>query len=389
MRRIGVGVVGFGWMGRVHSQSYVRVPHHYAKLGAVPILHTVADDVPGRAEQAAEQFGFAHATRNWRDLLDDPAVEAISVTTPNFLHREVGAAVARAGKHLWIEKPVGLTAADAHAVAAAVRAAGVASAVGFNYRYVPAVATARSMIAAGRLGSITHARFQLLSDYAAHPDGALSWRFERARGGSGVLGDLASHGVDLAVHLLGPIAEICADTAIFVPARPRPTKATSGHMRASGGELGTVENEDFMSALLRFDSGARGMLEVSRVAVAEQNNYGFDIHGTHGSVAWDFRRMGELRVSQGDDYQDQMVTTHFAGPADPEFQAFQPGTAQPMSFDDLKVIEAAHFLRAIVGGTSGGATVEDAVRSAQLLDAALESVRTGQWVAPTTAVISA
>ena len=235
-------------------------------------------------------------------------MQAVSIAAPNFLHREIGVAMAQAGKHIWIEKPVGLTTADARAVADAVRAAGVQGAVGFNYRNAPAVAAARELIAAGELGSITHARFRLFSDYAAHPEGALSWRFERERGGSGVLGDLASHGVDLARYLLGDIDSLVADTATFLTERARPTGATSGHARATGGEMGPVENEDYVSSLVRFASGARGTLEASRVAVGEQNNYGFEIHGTKGAVFWDFRRMGELGVSVGTAYQDQAVT---------------------------------------------------------------------------------
>ena len=186
--------------------------------------------------------------------------------------------------------------------------------VGFNYRNAPAVEAARELIAGGELGTVTHARFRLFSDYAAHPDGALTWRFERARGGSGVLGDLASHGVDLVRYLLGEIESLVADTAVFVPQRARPTGATAGHTRATGGELGPVENEDYVSSQLRLASGARAVLEASRVAVGEQNNYGFEVHGTRGAVFWDFRRMGELGVSVGDAYQDQAVSTIYIGP---------------------------------------------------------------------------
>ncbi|HWT25398.1 MAG TPA: Gfo/Idh/MocA family oxidoreductase, partial [Solirubrobacteraceae bacterium] len=265
-RPVGVAVAGFGWMGRVHTQAYARVLHHFPGLSVAPQLVAVADEAPGRADEAAAQFGFAVATRDWRELLADPRVDAVSVTAPNFLHREIGVALAEAGKHIWIEKPVGLSTDDARAVAEAIAAAGVQGTVGFNYRNAPAVAAAREMIAGGELGSITHARFRLFSDYAAHPEGALTWRYERGRGGSGVLGDLASHGVDLARHLLGEIAAVVADSAIFVAERARPAGATAGHARAAGGELGPVENEDYVAALVRFASGARGVVEASRVA---------------------------------------------------------------------------------------------------------------------------
>ncbi|MFF4584919.1 Gfo/Idh/MocA family protein [Streptomyces sp. NPDC001388] len=377
---LGVAVVGFGWMGRVHTQAYARVRHHYPQLSLRPELVAVAEEVPGRAEEAAAQFGFASTTRDWREVAADPRVRAVSITAPNFLHREIGVAMAEAGKHIWIEKPVGLTREDAAAVADAVAGAGVQGAVGFNYRNAPAVETARDLIASGELGAVTHVRIRLLSDYAAHPDGALTWRYERERGGSGVLGDLASHGVDLARFLLGDIASLTADTAVFVPERARPTGATAGHSRASGGALGPVENEDYVNCLLRFTSGARGVLEACRVSVGEQNNYGFEVHGTKGAVFWDFRRMNELGVSRGTAYQDQPVSTVYVGPGDGEFGAFQPGAANAMGYDDLKVVEAYRFLRSVAEGTPYGATLADAVRSAAVLEAMTRSARTGGWV---------
>ncbi|MFE2099832.1 MULTISPECIES: Gfo/Idh/MocA family protein [unclassified Streptomyces] len=377
---LGVAVVGFGWMGRVHTQAYARVRHHYPQLALRPELVAVAEEVPGRAEEAAERFGFASATRDWREVAADPRVRAVSVTAPNFLHREIGVAMAEAGKHLWIEKPVGLTGDDARAVADAVAKAGVRGTVGFNYRNAPAVEAARDLIASGGIGTVTHVRIRLFSDYAAHPEGALTWRYERERGGSGVLGDLASHGADLARFLLGDIASLTADTAVFVPERARPTGATAGHALASGGEPGPVENEDYVSCLLRFASGARGVLEACRVSVGEQNNYGFEVHGTRGAVSWDFRRMNELAVSRGTTYQDQPVSTVYVGPGDGEFAAFQPGAGNAMGYDDLKVIEAYRFLRSIAEGRPYGATLADAVHGAAVLDAMAVSAETGTWV---------
>ncbi|QIY69137.1 Gfo/Idh/MocA family oxidoreductase [Streptomyces sp. RLB1-33] len=380
VRSLGVAVVGFGWMGRVHTQAYARVPHHFPRLSLRPELVAVADEVPGRAEEAAAQYGFAAAHRDWREVAADPRVQAVSIAAPNFLHREIGLAMAEAGKHIWIEKPVGLTAEDARAVSDAVTKAGVQGTVGFNYRNAPAVAAARELIASGEIGTVTHVRIRLFSDYAAHPEGALTWRYERERGGSGVLGDLASHGVDLARFLLGEIEALTADTAIFLPRRARPTGATAGHTRATGGELGPVENEDYVSCLLRFASGARGVLEACRVSVGEQNNYGFEVHGTKGAVFWDFRRMGELGVSRGTSYQDQPVSTVYVGPGDGEYAAFQPGSANSMGYDDLKVIEAHHFLRSIADNTPYGATPADAVHSAAALDAMSRSAERGTWV---------
>ena len=381
MGTIGVGVIGFGWMGRVHAQAHARLRHHFPDLGLVPQLVAVADDVPGRAEAAAVQFGFASATADWRELLADPRVELVSVTAPNWLHREIGVAVAEAGRHLWIEKPVGLTADDARAVAGAAAAAGVQGTVGFNYRHAPAVALARRLVDEGAIGRVTHARFAFLSDYAAAPEGALTWRYEQARGGSGVLGDLASHAVDLVRHVLNDeITSVLADTAVFIPERLRPTGATSGHAVATGGVPGPVENDDHVAALMRLSTGARVVLEASRVAVGEQNAYGFEVHGTAGRLAWDFRRMGELQLSRGPAAQDQSVATVLVGPGAGEYAAFQPGAGIAMGYDDLKVVELRDLLASITAGRPVGVDLSDAVRAAVTLDALVASSASGTRV---------
>jgi predicted dehydrogenase len=377
---LGVAVVGFGWMGHVHARAYSRVLQHYPGLALAPELVLVADPEADRVDDAVRRYGFADSTAQWQDVLTDDRVQAVSVTAPNFLHREIGAAVARAGKHLWIEKPVGLSTSDAQAVSAAVADSLVQSAVGFNYRNAPAVEHARALIDQGAIGTVTNARFRLLTDYAAHPQGALTWRFEREQGGSGVLGDLVSHGVDLARFLLGDIDSLVADTAIFIGERPKSTGVASHFALAEGGELGAVENEDYLNCLLRFANGTRGSLESSRTSVGDQCNYGFEIHGTKGALYWDFRRMGELGVSAGENYLDQTLQTVFVGPGHGEAGTFQPGSGIALGYDDLKVIEAARFLQSIADGKPHGATVEDAVRSARALDCMVESAAEHRWV---------
>ncbi|GAB6984073.1 Gfo/Idh/MocA family protein [Nocardioides pyridinolyticus] len=379
-REIGSAVIGFGWMGKAHTTAYARVPHHLTEVAVRPRLVLVADAVPGRAAEAAERFGFESATEDWHDVLTDPRVEAVSVTAPNFLHRELGTAVADAGKHLWIEKPVGLGLADAQAVADAVARADLTGVVGFNYRHSPAVEEARRLVTEGAVGDITHCRVRMFSDYAAHPAGALSWRYERERGGNGVLGDLASHGVDLIRFVLGEIESLVADSATFIPQRARPTGATRGHTLTAGGDPGPVENDDAVSALLHLTGGAHVTLEASRVAVGDQNAYGFEVHGTRGALAWDFRRMGELQVCLGDTFSDQPMATRYVGPGAGDYGLFQPGAGIAMGYDDLKVLEAARFLSTIVDGRPRAATLADAVASARALDAMEESVSKRAWV---------
>jgi predicted dehydrogenase len=378
---LGVAVVGFGWMGQVHARAYSRVRQHYPDLALRPRLVAVADPADdGRRENAVRAYGFESSSTDWRDVVGRDDVDAVSVTGPNFVHREVAVAAAEAGKHVWVEKPVGRDAGETRAVAAAVRAAAVQSAVGFNYRNAPAVELARELVDAGRLGRIEQVDVRMLADYSAHPSGALSWRFETARAGSGVLGDLVCHGVDLARYVVGDVTELVADDATYIAHRPRASGAASHFARAEGGDLTPVENEDYAAALLRFADGARGTLAASRVAVGEQCAYGIEVHGDRGALAWDFRRMGELRLCVDQDYQDAAWQTRMVGPGTGELAAFQPGAGIAMGYDDLKVIEAARFVRSIAEGKPYGATIDDAVAAAHAVAAMETSTRERRWV---------
>ncbi|GAA1737602.1 Gfo/Idh/MocA family oxidoreductase [Aeromicrobium alkaliterrae] len=375
-----IGVVGLGWMGQVHARAWSRLLQHYPDSARRPVLVAVADTViDDRTRRAAASLGFGELVADWRELVARDDLDLVCVTGPNFIHREVGVAVAQSGKHLWIEKPAGRNAAETAEIAAAVDAAGVQSAAGFNYRNAPGVERAREIVASGRIGRIEHTTVRFLSDYAAHPDGALSWRFDDEFSGSGVLGDLVSHAVDLAEHVVGPIAELVADQATFIAERPEATPGALHYERGSGAR-GPVGNEDYVTALLRFADGSRGMLESSRVAVAEQNTYGFEIHGTTGAVAWDFRRLNELRTAFAEDYQNASWTTEYVTPASGEMRAFQPGAGNAMGFDDLKVIEAHRLVESIAQAKPIGATIHDALRAARTLDAVRASVAGRSWV---------
>ena len=383
METLRVGIVGAGWMGHVHARAYARLPQHWPDLAVRPQVVAVADSSAAAAEAFTRAHGELAQHASWQDLLADPDIQAVSVTAPNYLHRDIGVAVAEAGKHLWIEKPVGLTAADATAVRDAVAAHGVVGCVGFNYRHVPAVARARRLVAGGEIGTVTHARVQLLTDYAAHPGSPLSWRYDVDRGGHGALGDLASHGVDLLRFVAGDVAAVMARTAVHIPQRP--VADAQGHYAVldvdqPGLTFGEVENEDYVVAILTMASGALSVCEASRTAVGEQNNYAFEVHGTRGLVRWDFRRPGELQVSTGTQYAGQPTSTVFSAPGDGEYAAFQPGAGIAMGYDDTKVVEARNFVRAIAGEAAEIATLDDAVASAAALDAMVSSHRSGEWV---------
>jgi predicted dehydrogenase len=386
-REIGVAVVGFGWMGQLHTRAWARLGQHYPDAPLRPRFVAVADIDAGRRQHDLDDYGFQDAVEGWAELLARDDVDVVSVCGPNFVHREIGEAVARSGRHLWIEKPAGRSAGDAAGIAAAVHEAGVMSAVGFNYRNAPAVQAARRLVADGALGTLESVDVRMLADYSAHPDQALSWRFDPEYAGTGVLGDLASHGFDLALHVgggtLGPIAELVSDQATYIAERPLPGEGSMSHFARGGeGPRGPVGNEDTASALLRFASGARGTILSSRVAVGEQCSYGLDVRGSRGALSWDFRRMGELRVCLAPDYQDATWETRLVGPGDGDLAAFQPGAGMAMSFDDLKVVECRALVESIHTGTPHGATIDDAVVAAGLVDAMVTSYRERRWVTP-------
>lgn len=376
-----VGIVGLGWMGQVHARALSRLTQHYTDSPLRPRLIAVADTADDdRTERAAQAFGFEHQLTDWRELVTRDDVDLVCVTGPNFIHRDVAVAAAEAGKHLWVEKPAGRNAAETAEIVAAVDAAGVQTAAGFNYRNAPAVELARELVATGRLGTVEHTSVRFVSDYAAHPEGALSWRFQNEFAGSGVLGDLVSHAADLVRYVVADIDELVVDRATFIGQRPQAIGAASHFSRGGDGPLLDVENEDYVAALLRFVGGSRGTLESSRVAVGEQCTYGIEVHGTAGALKWDFRRMGELQLCLDQDYQDASFTTHFVSVGDGELAAFQPGTGIAMSYDDLKVIEARRLVQSIADGKPHGATIHDALIAARTVDAMTVSADERKWV---------
>jgi predicted dehydrogenase len=381
-RPLRVGIVGFGWMGQVHARAYARLRQHYPDAPLAPVLVAVADNAADtRLAAAVAAYDFSETHADWRELAARDDLDLVSVTGPNFIHRDVAVAAARAGKHLWVEKPAGRNAEETGQIRDAVRAAGVRSAAGFNYRNVPAVERARQLITDGRLGAVEHVTIRLFADYAAHPDAGLTWRFLDQWAGSGVLGDLVSHGVDLGRWLAGEITELVGDRATFLGSRPLVGATVDRTTRITGGERGEVENEDYVSVLLRFASGARGVLESSRVAVGEQCRYEIEVHGDRGALAWDFRRMGELRVALDQDFTDAGYATLFCHPGDGELSAFQPGAGIAMGFDDLKVVELHRLVTSIATGRPVGATIDDALRAAQLVQAIADSADRRAWVA--------
>jgi predicted dehydrogenase len=377
-RQVGIGVIGMGWMGRVHSAAYRRLPEHFPELGIRPRL-VVAADVSADRRAHAEYVGFERTAESWRAVVDDPGVEVVNVTLPNALHREVATAALQAGKHVWVEKPVGLGLEDTAAIAEAARSAPGVTAVGFCYRFAPAVQHARELIARGAIGEVHHYRAVFLADYANRPDAAASWRFQRAAAGSGVLGDLMAHVVDLTHHLVGPIARLSGRTATLIPRRPRPTAEGTHFSRVDSDDLVEVENEDWAEALIEFEAGRVGSLEASRVAVGPRTGLEVQVLGSDGALGWSLERMNELRRFQLSDDGDEGYTAIQAGPAHPGYAAFQPGAGVPMGYDDLRVLEARNFLAAVRDGEQREPGVEEMLATARVLSAIERSEVSRAW----------
>jgi predicted dehydrogenase len=388
-KTIGVGLISMGWMGKVHSRAYQSVPVVYPELGIKPRLVIAADTSQERADYAREVLGYERSTLDYNDVLNDPEVDVVSICAPNFLHAEIGIAAAKAGKAFWIEKPVGRGAEETESVQAAAEAAGVVSTIGFNYRHAPAVEHIKTLIADGSLGRITNLRGTFFADYSSEPNGALSWRFIRGLAGSGVLGDLMGHLVDLIQYVAGPIAEVSGFTSTVYTDRPVLQMGQGTHFDViEGGERKPVENEDYAGMLIRLGgdavaAGAIGTLEASRVAVGPRASYNFEIYGTEGSVKWDFERMNELEVAIGRKGNHLGYQRIMVGPGFGDFDHFHPGAGTGMGYDDLKVIEAKKFLLAFEGKEAKNSNIYDAVSAARVCSAVEESMETKQWVSIT------
>ena len=385
VREIGVGLISVGWMGKLHTRAYQALPTVYPELRLRPHLVHAVDTAPERAKYAREVLGYAKASTDYRDVLADPDVDVVSICAPTGLHREIGVAAADAGKPFWIEKPVGRDAKEAADVAAAASKSNVVTSVGYNYRHAPAVERVRELVANGDLGRITNVRAVFFNSYASEPKGALSWRFIRDLAGFGALGDLLSHVVDLVQYLLGPISEVSALTSTVYTDRPILPMGSGTHFAViEDGELGTVENDDYVAALVRFApdaraAGAVGTLEASRVIVGPECDLSFEIYGTEGSATWNFEQMNELRVCLGRGGPHHGYTTVLGNSHFGDYAHFQPGPANSMGYDDLKVIEAKKFLVAVTGGERRNSTVDDAHHVAEVIAAAAASSESGAW----------
>ncbi len=382
-QRLGIAVVGFGWMGQAHARSVMRIPSLFSDRRYAPELVVCADTVAERRVMAGEGFGFGDVTDDWRPAVDRPDVDVVYVTAPNMLHSEIVTAAVAAGKHVFCEKPVGGTPAQTVHCFEAAAAAGSITGVGYNYRYAPLVQHAKTLIDSGALGSITNYRGRFFSMFGADPLGLLSWRFELDQAGHGVTSDILSHAIDLAMMLNGPIERVIGSGATFIAERPVAAAGASHYARGRLDDpTGPVTNEDYFGALAVFANGSRGTFEVSRTMVGPESQMAFDIYGTEGALGWNLETMNELRLymaPESGSTSERGYTTIRAGERHPGHSAFVPGDANAIGFEDLVALEDHQYLSAVSDGRPHCAGFAEAVAYVSVQAALLRSWMSGTW----------
>jgi predicted dehydrogenase len=367
---IGVGLVGSGFMGRSHALA-LAIASVAFDPPLRPRLELLADRDGETAARAARAFGFARSTGDWRELVADPAVDLVSITTPNVLHHPIAMAAIAAGKAVWCEKPLAPTVAEALAMTEAAERAGVPTFVGFNYLKNPLVRTARELVRSGELGEITRFRGIHAEDYMSDPAVPWSWRLDPANGG-GAIADLGSHIVAMARFLVGPVAEVAGDVTTLVPERP---------VAPGSSEKRRVEVDDEARALVRFENGAVGTLEANWAATGRKMHLAFEITGTRGAIVLNMERMNEMRLFlRGGRPGTEGFVEIPAGPAHPDYAAFCPAPQHQLGFNEIKAIEAAHILRALAGGERFEPDFREAAEVQRTIAAILISARERRWV---------
>lgn len=369
MSEIGIGVIGTGYMGGCHAQAMSAVPHVF-EPELTPKLVSVADVTMKAANLAKSRYGFAKATDSWQALVEDPDVKLVSITSPNLLHKDMALAAISAGKHVWCEKPLALSGADARAMAKAAAERGVVTLVGYNYIRSPAVQYAKKLLGEGTIGKITSFRGIFDEDYMGDPDFPHSWRVQKKLAGSGALGDLGSHMLNMMHYLVGRIDKVCGAKHTAIASR----------VDKDGSEK-PVENEDVAEAIVHFKNGAVGHLGCSRIAWGRKNGFDFELYGTKGAIRFTQERFNELQLYlPTTDPASNGFRTILTGPPHPPFGKFTPGYGHGLGFNDLKVCEAAHLLDAIAGKGPAWPDFAEGARVEEVCDAILESCEKNAWV---------
>lgn len=366
MRELGIGLIGTGFMGRAHALAFRNVSAVF-ELPLKIKLAALADADPQRARHCADAWGFDAAHSDWQQLINDPNVNLVAITTPNHLHYPMAMAALAAGKPVYCEKPLAVNLEQANAMRLAAKAAGVVTRVGYNYQHNPIIGLAKALIDSGQLGQIISFQGEFSEDFMADPASPWSWRCDPHHAG-GALADLGSHLLAMARYLVGDVVAVCADTQTVHPQRP----ATAGSPQQR-----QIAVDDQVHALLRFANGARGTFSSSWLKHGYKNHLSFEISGTQGTLAFDQERLNELRFYRAglDGFQRLL-----AGPNLPGYAAFSPAAGHQLGYNELKTLEVHNLVMALAGNAEGGTDFEQAWEVERLATALRRAAHESRWV---------
>ena len=388
MKTKNIGVVGAGFMGKAHCVALSNMPKLFTDAPYVPVFKTVCDIVPEIAEDFKERFSFEKACTDYMDIVNDPEIDIVCVCTPNDSHAEISIAALKAGKHVICEKPIATKTEDAKAMAEAAEEAakkGIVSMCGYQYRRVPAIDEAKKIIESGRLGEITNVRAQYLQSWSADPRSPLSWRFVKETAGAGTLGDIFTHALDIAQYLAGNVTDVVSMVKTYINERP----VQEGGVDLLGTvKLGddakkqVVDVDDEVSVLCKFDSGAIGSVEATRMAWGRNNYLTVEVHGTKGSLTWNYERLNELEVCYGmeDNDGERGFRKIYTGPANPHGDVTWNIPGMNIGYGELKAIEAYEFAKAVEGGYQPTTSFTVGYQLDRVCEAVLESNDKKAWV---------
>lgn len=379
-KTINIGLIGYKFMGKAHSNAYRQVGRFFDELEVVPALKAICGRDEGGVKRAADLMGWESYETDWKRLIARDDIDVIDIATPGNLHAEIAVAAARAGKHILCEKPLGNNASQARAMLDAVQDAGVKHGIFFNYRKAPAIALAKQLISEGALGRIYHWRGTYLQDWIVNPSFPLVWRLKKETAGSGSHGDLNAHLIDMARYLVGEISEVSGLLETFVKQRPE-LAATDDRMGGTASDImGEVTVDDASVCLARFENGAIGTFEATRFALGRKNYNHFEINGSKGSVVFNMERMNELQIYTEDTRTGTfgLRTVSVTGGQDPYSGHYWP-TAHNIGYEHTFINLLFDAFTAIGKGENPSPDFYDGYVNNVILDTIEKSANSKKW----------
>ncbi|MCF7942947.1 MAG: Gfo/Idh/MocA family oxidoreductase [Spirochaetia bacterium] len=382
MKTLNIGIIGYQFMGKAHSNAWLQAPHFFDLGGVKPVLKAAC----GRSEEPlkafADNWGWEEIETDWRKLIAREDIDVVDIAVPQHLHYEIAVEAVKAGKHVFLEKPMAMGLEQARKMAEAANTAGVVHYLNHNYRRCPAVRLAKKLIDDGKIGTIYHWRGTYLQDWITDPNFPLTWHLQKEKAGSGPHGDLNSHSIDLARYLVGEIDKVSAMTTRFIEERPLPNEhAATFKGGTSGTGMGKVTVEDASFLTVMFKNGALGSFEASRFATGRKNYNYFEIYGSNGSIIFNLERMNELQFfSKEDPIDSQGFRTILATEPEHDYIANWWPPGHIIGYEHEFTHAVVDFITAVKNGTSISPNFEDGVKEMEILDAALQSAAEGKTI---------